>query len=189
MVLALRDAVLEHGYEATTMSEVARRAGASKETLYAWFGSKEGLAAALIRSEGEASVGAVRRALSGPQGSGAEVRERLQSYATGLLTLLTSPVSVALNRAAMGRPDLAALLLEHGRHRIGPLVTEYLAALSTAGQIEVSDPASAFELLYGLVVRDTQIRVLLGEAAPSDSFLRKRAVEAVNIFLRLNSVE
>lgn len=50
----------------------------------------------------------------------------------------------------------------------------------------IDDAASAFEVLYGLVVRDTQIRVLLGEPPPSRTAIVERARTAVNDFLRLH---
>lgn len=48
------------------------------------------------------------------------------------------------------------------------------------GILGVDDADQAFELLYGLVVRDTQIRVLLGEVPPSPRQVRARAVVAVD---------
>jgi AcrR family transcriptional regulator len=43
--------LVERGYGGTTMAAVAERAGSSKETLYAWFGSKQGLFTAVIRRQ------------------------------------------------------------------------------------------------------------------------------------------
>src|SRR5918992_1014035 len=136
----------ERGYQGTTMGAVAERAGSSKETLYAWFASKHGLFAALVRRQAE-----------------------------------------AINRAALAEPDgeLAAVLLAEGRHRTGPIVEAYLARLAAEGRIRVDDPAEAFQLLYGLVVRDLQIRVLLGEAPPDRAAIAAQARTAVDRFLSL----
>lgn len=106
-------------------------------------------------------------------------------YATGLLALLTSEGSIALNRASMSSPAIATVLLAHGRHRVGPLVETYLARLADDGHLDISDPRDAFELLFGLVVRDTQIRVLLGESVPTASQITARAERAVAQFLVL----
>lgn len=163
------------------MLGVAKRAGASKETLYSWFGDRDGLLTALIERNAEQTVSRVRAALDSPD----DERSVLEAFATGLLRLLVGPSSVALNRAAMTSPDLAALVLRSGRHRVGPLVESYLASLDDDGHLTVPDPASAFELLYGLVIRDTQIRVLLGEPAPTAKAITRRAEEAVDQFLRL----
>lgn len=184
IVAAALEELIDHGYERVTMLGIASRAGASKETLYNWFGSKEGLFAALIKANADQSAQRIETALD----EGADPVETLVGYATGLLTLLTSPGSVALNRAAMSSPELAEVLLAHGRHRVGPLVEEYLARLSDGGDISIDDPAQAFELLYGLVVRDTQIRVLLGEPAPRPDVIRRRATRAVSQFLRLTGI-
>lgn len=181
VVAAALDELIEHGYERVTMLGIASRAGASKETLYNWFESKEGLFAALIKANADQSAQRIEKALDDQ----ADPVDTLIGYATGLLTLLTSPGSVALNRAAMSSPELAEVLLAHGRHRVGPLVERYLRQLSDNGDLSITDPAQAFELLYGLVVRDTQIRVLLGEPPPSPEVIRGRAAGAIEQFLVL----
>ena len=47
---------LELGFNDTTMQIVASRAGASKETLYRHFGSKEGLFSEVVRARANAST-------------------------------------------------------------------------------------------------------------------------------------
>lgn len=174
--------LVERGYQNATMSGVAARAGASKETLYSWFGNKEGLFTTLIVENADASAERVHAALDAE----ADPYDTLVGYAFGLLSLLTSDRSIALNQASMTSPELAATLLESGRHRVGPLVESYLATLAEAGYLKIDDPAEAFTLLYGLVVRDTQIRALLGEKPPSSSERTKRARAAVDQFLVLS---
>ena len=44
---------------------------------------------------------------------------------------------------------------------------------------------AAFTVLYGLVIRDTQIRVLLGEPVPTSAVIRRRAASAVEAFCTL----
>lgn len=85
----------------------------------------------------------------------------------------------------MTSPALADLLLSQGRRSVGPVVERYLARLTAAGRLDVSDPGEAFRLLYGLVIRDSQIRVLLGEPAPSTSAIDAQATDGVHAFLRL----
>jgi AcrR family transcriptional regulator len=177
--------LLEHGYDQMTMQGVASRAGASKETLYAWFGSRTGLLQALIERSADTSAQRVQAALEDT----ADPHATLVGYATGLLMLLTSPGSVALNRAAMTSPELAALLLRSGRHRIGPLVERYLTRLAGSGYLDIPDAAAAFQLLYGLVIEDRQIRVLLGEPAPAPAEANAHALTAVDRFLRLTSIQ
>ena len=186
---ARRDAVLDaaaaeltaRGYEPTTMLAVARAAGASKETLYSWFGSKEGLFAALIERNAKQTNERVSAALA----TDAPPEEVLVGFATNLQTLLLGDAALAINRAAMNAPELARLLLEHGRFRTGALVERYLAGLMDRGMIRVHDPASAFQVLYGLVIEDRQIRALLGDAVPDDDARQSHAKDAVDRFLTI----
>ncbi len=69
---------------------------------------------------------------------------------------------------------------------MGPIVERFLADAAEAGRIDLAlPPDEAFELLYGLVVQDTQIRVLLGEEPPSGDEIADRARRAVARFVRL----
>ena len=178
--------LVEQGAAAVTMAGVARRADASKETLYAWFGNREQLIGELIEANADDSAQHVQAALEHPPVDVAGAREALTGYAVALLTLLTGPSSVELNRAAMASPALAQRLLASGRHRVGPLVQEYLRRLDAAGLLAVPDPAQAFRVLYGLVVRDAQIRVLLGEEAPSAPQIQAEAQAAIEQFFTLH---
>lgn len=182
---ATEAALLEDGYDKVTMLAIARRAGASKETLYSWFGNRDGLFTALIERSADRSSAAIGDAL----GSGGPVRETLTDFSTGLLGLLSSPSSIALNRAAMQSPELSDRLLESGRHRVGPLIERYLSVCHESGDIVAPDAGKAFEVLYGLVIRDVQIRVLLGEPAPKRQAIRQQATEAVGLFLTLMSAD
>ena len=112
-------------------------------------------------------------------------RNTLTGCCNGLLTLLTSSQAVALNRAAMNSPKLANQLLVSGRLRVGPIVELYLQRLQTEGSLRAHDSVDAFAVLYGLVVRDSQIRALLGESALSPAEISSRAKEAVADFFRL----
>ncbi|MFE3457533.1 TetR/AcrR family transcriptional regulator C-terminal domain-containing protein [Nocardiopsis aegyptia] len=173
--------LLERGATGITMQAVATRAGSSKESLYAWFGDRQGLLAALIEWQAERVNAAVTTALD----RSADPRDTLTAVARNLLTLLVGDVSAALNRAAMTSPELAGLLLRHGRHTTGPLVAEFLAHLAEEGVLRIDDPEEAFRLFYGLVVRDLQIRVLLGERPPSEDAIGVQARIAVDRFLAL----
>ena len=167
------------GYESMTMSAVARRAGSSKESLYVWFGSKRDLVAELIERQSAATNTAVRAALDRDD---LDPRTALTEIATRLLHLLLGETSVALNRAAMTSPELAAVLLEHGRHTTGPIIESFLARVAATSSTPWPHPEEAFRLYYGLVVQDAQIRTLLGEAPPPVDEQERRARSAVEYF-------
>jgi AcrR family transcriptional regulator len=175
---ALRE-IADQGYERLTMSAVAARAGSSKESLYTWFGSKEGMVGALIRRQAAKTNAAVEAAL----GTDRAPRDVLIGIAVNLLDVLLSDVSLALNRAAVSSPPLAAILLRHGRHTTGPLVERYLARLYRDGVLALDDAAEAFSMFYGLAIRDLQIRALLGEPVPNAAERSRVARAAVDHFL------
>ncbi len=83
-------------------------------------------------------------------------------------------------------PSLASELLASGRHRVGPIVERYLVRLDEVGVIGIDDPATAFETFYGLLIRDTQIRCLLGEPTPTPEQISARAHDAVRQFVALH---
>lgn len=82
---AARESLLDAAYTALArrpwaavrMVDVAAAAGVSRQTLYNEFGSKEGLARALVRREADGYLAGVERALVGHT----EVRERLTATA------------------------------------------------------------------------------------------------------------
>ncbi|MBT2385208.1 TetR/AcrR family transcriptional regulator, partial [Streptomyces sp. ISL-11] len=66
------------------MVDVAAAAGVSRQTLYNEFGSKDGLARALVRREAESFLAGVERALGGP-GPGADAGDRCAATAAWIL--------------------------------------------------------------------------------------------------------
>ncbi|MEU3841863.1 TetR/AcrR family transcriptional regulator [Streptomyces sp. NPDC028635] len=70
-------AVARRPWPAVRMVDVAAAAGVSRQTLYNEFGSKEGLARALVRREADAYLAGVERSLAG----GGDAAERLAATA------------------------------------------------------------------------------------------------------------
>jgi AcrR family transcriptional regulator len=185
-VLALLE---EHGYEGTSMQKVAKAARTSKETLYAWFGDKAGLFEALVAREAEAMNTELTQALE-REGAAREPRDVLNRFGVNVLRLLLGARSLSINRAAIAAantsPELGRILAAKGRETTRPLVERYLNAQHDAARLNVPDVGEAFEVLMGLLVRDLQIRTLLGVAQPlRGRALESRAEAAVEAFLRL----
>jgi len=176
------------GEKALTTAGVARAANCSKESLYKWFGDRDGLMEAMIAYQaskvrtGEASAAALTR----------ETFERLlDEFALALLEVLSGDVSLALNRLAIGQASrtgsqLGEMLLERGRKQIGRRAAGLLVSAKRAGLIEFDDVGEAYEMLYGLIVKDWHVRMLLGEdMAERARNFGPRAKKAVGAFLRL----
>jgi AcrR family transcriptional regulator len=187
------DATLEllarDGYESVSMQKVAAAARTSKETLYSWFGDKAGLFEALVTREAQAMNDELTAALAAGDRT-AGTREVLVRFGADVLTLLLGPRSLTINRAAIAaastNPELGRILAAKGRETTRPLVQRFLTAEHLAGRLRLPDPAEAFEILMGLLVRDLQVRMLYGTAPPlTPEQRRPRAETAVDQFLRL----
>ena len=110
-----------------SVAAVARAASCSKETLYKWFGDRDGLLTATVRWQA-----AKVRMPKLPQDK--LTRESLEAALTGFaeswLTVITGDLSIALNRAAVshagsGKSRLGEIVLTNGpfamKHRLEPL--------------------------------------------------------------------
>lgn len=177
----------ERGYDGTSMRAIAERTRASKETLYAWFGDKEGLFAALIAWQSEAMNVSLARVLDDPDAAPEAV---LQRFGEGVVRLLLGPRSVAINRAAISEAvrggAFGRLLIERGRKTTGTFVVRYLERQRAAGRLAFPDAERAFEVLLGLLLRDWQVRVLVGEMEPPPTeTVPPHVREAIALFLRL----
>jgi AcrR family transcriptional regulator len=176
------------GEKALTTAGVARAANCSKESLYKWFGDRDGLMEAMIAYQaskvrtGDAALANLTRPT---------LERLLTEFASGLLDVLSGDVSLALNRLAIGQASressqLGEMLLERGRRQIGRRATALLISAKRAGLIGFDDANEAYETLYGLIVRDLHVRMMLGEnvTAMKKEFGR-RAERAVAAFLTL----
>lgn len=85
----------EKGFAGATMLAIARRAQASKETLYAWFGNKDKLFEALLRARLE-RIGRSATPTALPES--ADIETRLAAIARQQLATFTHPEYIALFR-------------------------------------------------------------------------------------------
>ncbi|QDZ01567.2 TetR/AcrR family transcriptional regulator [Nitratireductor mangrovi] len=181
-------ALLVEGRDALTMSAVARRASCSKETLYKWFGDRDGLLTATVRWQ----AAKVRAGNYDRQHlDAAALTESLEAFAANWLTVISSKTSIALNRVAVshagsGRSNLGRIVLANGRFAIGERLKPLLEAGRATGLLAFDDTETAFRTFFGLVGRDVQIRLLLGDCLqPTAADIRADAERAVRQFLVL----
>src|SRR3712207_4958604 len=111
----------ERGYRGASMREIAERAQASKETLYAWFGDKRGLFEELVRWYAERVDAALAPSL---ERGGDDPAIVLRTFAIELQRLLLGERAVVINRAAIAEvpsdPTFAQILAAQGRDTVVP---------------------------------------------------------------------
>lgn len=180
------EVLAERGYRDTSMLEIARRASASKETLYGWFGDKRGLFEAVIRRNAETVQGVLAGDLAGEAATEAVLRD----FGSALLELLLGDSAVAINRAAISEaradPSLAQLLAESGREATLPGFIRFLEQRRDRGELAFRNAEVAAEDFLGLLLGDRQVRRLLGLLAPPRrAQIDARVARAVQTFLRI----
>ncbi|MFK7964760.1 MAG: TetR/AcrR family transcriptional regulator [Burkholderiaceae bacterium] len=179
----------ERGYRRTSMLQIARRAKASNETLYAWYGSKEKLFADIIESNGRK----VREYLEQALVKSADPLNSLEALGPILLNFTASDKAIIVNRAAVADAAETGLLAqaidESARGALYPLVCSLMSAIEQSGHFKldggVEDAADCYlSLLFG----ETQFRQALGRVSPlSSSQINQRAKRAFELTQRLFS--
>lgn len=158
-------ALLMEAGDGLTMAEVARRASCSKETIYKWFGDRDGLLTATVQWQASKvrvePVDPDRLDMAGLTAS-------LKGFAADWLRVVSSPTSIALNRLAIAhagsdKPGLGAIVLENGRFALARRLKPVLEAGRKKGLLAFGDAEAAFRTFFGLVARDVQMRLLLGD--------------------------
>jgi AcrR family transcriptional regulator len=189
VLTAALDLLVESG-DGLTMTAVARRASCSKETLYKWFGDRDGLLTATVQWQAaKVRMPQVDRFKLDAD----KLRESVEQFARDLLATIVGEISVTLNRLAIGhagaeKRGLGAIVLENGplaiRRRLKPL----LEAGRDARLLRFDSSEDAYRTFFGLVVRDTQIRLLLGDMTLKATDSEKEAKAATDEFFAVYGV-
>ncbi|WEX08958.1 TetR/AcrR family transcriptional regulator [Chelativorans sp. AA-79] len=176
----------EVGYGGASMLAIARRASASNETLYNWYGNKQGLFRSLV----EANAGDAKDLLDDALSSNGDPLDTLTRLGPILLTLVTGRRAVSLNRAAAGDVNdtgtLGRAIAEAGRDTIVPRMRSLIERAQEAGLIVTDDSAEAADVYIRLLVGDLQIRRVIGvvdELSQDEIAVRSR--QALRLFLAI----
>lgn len=168
------------------MSEIARRVGGSKATLYGYFPSKEALFIAFIREQAQEHLAVAEADLALYAAS--DLGRVLTNFGVALLSFTCSPVGLAVFRSVIakaGQSDIGRLFYEegpkHGLRKTG----EALSAAMAHGVLRQADAFVAAQHLMGLFNSEVQERWFDRHALPlSEAEARLIAERAVDVFLR-----
>ncbi|MGY0058634.1 TetR family transcriptional regulator [Streptomyces sp. LZ34] len=153
-------ALADRPWAVVRMVDVAIAAGVSRQTLYNEFGSKDGLARALVCREAEAYLIGVERALSGASGA-AGPNERLAAAAGWTV------------RAAAANPLVRAVLTGCWNER---LPSPARTGAPSVRRPDVPDPLPSPVELLGQI-RDRAVRLLAGDWPQGDAADLSQACE------------
>jgi AcrR family transcriptional regulator len=184
----------EEGFDRASMSEIAKRLGGSKATLYSYFTSKEELYTSVMRQSPE--VGELFGPFSDPNldvPTVADLRAQLERFAVAYLRFHMTPDILAMRRnmIAQGeRSDVGRLAFEAGpRHNFVKLA-EHLERAMQRGLIRQEVPWIALQHLLGLIESELITARLLGliKNVPQE-VIRAAALRGVDVYLRAYAVE
>ncbi len=177
----------EKGYRGLSMLAVAKRARASNETLYRWYGDKTGLFRSLIARNGQALCDALDDSVA----PDAPLEGALSRVGQVLLDMLMSDSSLALNRAAAADATgiLGPVLGEVEHTAIMPRIEALFDRLVAQGHLK-GPAAQSASLWFDLLVGDLQIRCATGAAeAPSAEVRAQRVARAEQLLAAMNACE
>jgi AcrR family transcriptional regulator len=183
ILVAAKAVFLDLGYEGASLDEVARRANASKATIYAHFGNKLGLFEAII----ESVISQLPLPAQAPDN--APAADVLTKFGTAFLTFLTMPEALAFYRLIVNKgqeiPDLAHLWFTHGPSRVIGGVAAFLAERTRTGELAVADPTHAAEFFLMGLRGTIHMQALTGLMTPPfDAAIAIKVKAAVAMFIR-----
>ena len=176
---------LASGFGAVSMDVIAREAGASKATLYAYFSSKEELFGAVVAREGERYFRGFTASELDPRDAEASLTE----IAYRFLELVLSPDAIAVNRITIAEavrfPQLGEVFWRAGPERTRNQIEAFLYRAAEVGTLDVADARLAAEQFIALLRGDIHLRQLLRlDIAVDPADLSSAAKNAVATFLK-----
>lgn len=169
---------MERGYNGATIDLVVERAGASKATIYTYFGDKDGLFAAII----EDRAGRILSAFGEIEALEADVPRALSHIARRYLETILSPEVVGLYRLIIAEstrfPDLARMFCRLGPDSVIARLARTFATWRQLGHIDVADPEAAATQFLDAVSGDLHRRALVGIAPKNRKAAIDRSINA-----------
>lgn len=174
---------LDQGFSATSMDAIAKAAGVSKATLYAYFPSKEALFASLIVAECES----LQRDLPLPKLS-AGLSESLRDFAKQYLRTFIHRKDVAFVRIIAnesGRfPVLARLFYESGPEATVRRLSGFLEEARAEKLLEFDDPLEAARQFLALVRGELPLMIVLGLSDFTERAIEQEIEAGLKFFLK-----
>ncbi len=175
---------LANGYGAVSMDAVARSAGVSKATLYAYFASKDQLFATIVSERGV--VAQIEDLL--PDGPVDDLRAAMLRIGERVLRFMMSARTLAIYRITIAEsvrfPELGAAFHAAGPQRFCDRVGGWLAVQQNAGLVRADDLEIATQQFMALMRSGTFLRATLGlQPAATEQEIVSTVAAAVDTWL------
>lgn len=184
ILASARNLFLRQGYGDSGMEVVARAAGVSTATLYAYFPGKADLFRAIVMETVSGIAAPVREAAR----TKGDARTRLTALTTAYAALFSRPDARAMFRIVTSErrrfEDVAEYFLQSARDELGGAAMAVINDLVKTGELKVEKPSWAAGQLLGML---DHVTLVLGLSAGDDVLSRRSpqaiAEDAVETFL------
>lgn len=157
----------EQGYRATTLEEVARRAGVSKGTVYLYFASKDDLFRAMVEKNVIALLELAEARVREHTGT---ARALLEAFIRGMWTALSQPEMVCLTRLVQSElpqfPEIQRYYWDHVIQRHRRLLRAIVERGIASGEFRPEALAIVPTMVPSLIVHLNHVRALFGPLDP-----------------------
>jgi TetR/AcrR family transcriptional repressor of mexJK operon len=182
IIAAAREAFLEQGYDGVSMDEVAKRAGVAKQTVYAYYASKDALFLAVV----DTVKGRVLSAMTAP--APLAIRDRLQRIAREFLEVMLDPSTLSLLRIAMAAsyrfPTLGRSIWVSDVNESHSALADVIERAAKDGTLAVDDAALAAGQFLALVKGELHLHCLLDPSfRPPPAPIERQVEGAVDCFM------
>lgn len=159
----------EKGYRSTSMLQIAKRAAASNQTLYAWYGNKQTLFQSLIEKNAQDVKALLRDAVEGQR----DTLQALHALGPLLLAFTTGEKAIIMNRAAIADAGetgiLGAAIDTAARQDMIAMITRIMKQLVSSGRFRADTDANlAAETYISLLFGEIPMQQALGRIGPLD---------------------
>ncbi|ABV37715.1 transcriptional regulator, TetR family [Shewanella sediminis HAW-EB3] len=173
-----------HGFPNTSMDEVARKAGVSKQTVYSHFGCKDGLFIASIKSKC-----VVSQLTDELFGDASEPERTLTNFGEYFGNMIVSPEAITVFTACVAQaethPEISALFFDAGPQHLLDMLSGYLEEVGKQGLYRFDKPRDCAVRLCLMMFGEMRMKLELG--LPIDDLIEGRSgytQECVAMFLR-----
>ena len=174
---------LKRGYLTTTMDAVADKAGVTKQTVYAYYASKDELFKQMLL------MLCKRYEESQPPVFSKEPFEaQLLAQGMAILNLITHADVMAATRLVISEserhPKLAKLYYESGTQKLVQMIAHFLDEYNRRGEINIANTSSAASYFLAILKGNYYVRMILRvKPEPNAAMKAQHVSEVVRIFL------
>jgi TetR/AcrR family transcriptional repressor of cmeABC operon len=184
MIEAAAELFLERGYEKTSLGDVVKRSGGSLATLYAAFGSKEGLFEAIVAEITEQ----ILIEFAEPELEAQSLEQALLLFGERFLGMILCPNALRWHRMCLAEghqfPALREALLRSGPGRVRSRLADYLAANAESGRLRLDDSGEAAGHFIALLKSEILFAAVCGDDVDlSAERVTHQVRRAVDVFL------